>query len=75
MDSALILKKAVRNGEIQTLDDSQVRELLVKPEIITKVLAQDYLLDTFTGIRKQKFSLASLSEIPYAEKLLPYVNR
>ncbi|WP_314060447.1 hypothetical protein [uncultured Vagococcus sp.] len=67
MDTALILKKKVRQGE--KLSDQQIDSLLRESQIIESLLLADYQIDKFTGLRKLEFLLLELSEIPYTIRL------
>ncbi|WP_413537445.1 hypothetical protein [Enterococcus malodoratus] len=67
VDSALLLKKYVRDKRM--LEVSEIQKLLENSEVITKILAEPYRTDTFTGLRKLEFLLIELSEIPYFEGL------
>lgn len=67
LDSALKLKKMVRNK--QSLEFSEIENLLENSEVITNILAEPFRTDTFTGLRKLEFLLTELSEIPYFERL------
>ncbi|MGO3604281.1 MAG: hypothetical protein ACTIOK_12760 [Enterococcus malodoratus] len=67
VDSALLLKKYVRDKRM--LEVSEIQKLLENSEVITKILAEPYRTDTFTGLRKLEFLLIELSEIPYFERM------
>ncbi|MHC5372544.1 hypothetical protein ACYSNU_01945 [Enterococcus sp. LJL120] len=69
LDSALILKKIVRDSSDKKLDDQEIFALLANSKLIQEILSAKFRTDTFTGIRKIEFLLAELSEIPYFERL------
>lgn len=71
IDSALQLKQFFRNNDFELPASSEIQAKLEESAIITKILAESYRTDTFTGLRKLEFLLAELSEIPFFETLAP----